>query len=200
MTCNHIILALLWFIYCILHSALASRPVKQKLQQKLTKNYKYYRIFYTVFSFVFLAAVIWFQISMATIQLFQLTSWMLLAGAVISFFGLTLMLVCIKKYFFNLSGLRSLIEENNSGALIVSGVHKYVRHPLYLGTFAFIWGLFLLLPYLSLLIANTIITIYTLIGIELEEKKLIAEFGDRYVQYRKKVPKLIPLLKAKRKA
>jgi protein-S-isoprenylcysteine O-methyltransferase Ste14 len=55
-----------------------------------------------------------------------------------------------------------------------------------------LWGLFIILPYLSFLISNIIITIYTLIGIELEEKKLELEFGESYRQYKQKVPKLLP--------
>jgi protein-S-isoprenylcysteine O-methyltransferase Ste14 len=116
-------------------------------------------------------------------------------GIVLGFFGLALMLVCIKKYFIGLSGLLSLVQKNASQDLIITGVHKYVRHPLYLGTFAFIWGLFLVLPYWSLLIADTVITIYTLIGIKWEEDKLVSEFGESYKLYQKKVPMIIPFTK-----
>ena len=196
MLLNHIILAILWIVYCVLHSVLASEGIKKKLQQK-TK--KWYRLGYTIFSFVFLVVVLYWQVSISTIQLFQIADAILLTGLVLSFSGLVLMLICIKKYFINLSGLRSLVMENFSNELQITGIHKHVRHPLYLGTFAFIWGLFLLLPYLSLLIANFIITVYTLIGIELEERKLVAEFGKDYEDYRRRVPKLIPFLKLRRK-
>ena len=118
-------------------------------------------------------------------------------GSILSLSGLVLMSLSVYKYFMSLSGLRSLIIENFSNELQIKGVHRYVRHPLYLGTFAFIWGLFLLIPYLSLLIVNAIITIYTLIGIELEEAKLVNEFGDRYVHYQRRVPKIIPSFRAK---
>lgn len=162
------------------------------------KNYKRYRLWYTLFAFVFLVVIIYYQIRILTIELFKWNDLIFIAGITISSAGLILMLVCIRKYFMSLSGLRSLIIENFSNELQITGVHKYVRHPLYLGTFLFIWGLFLLLPYLSLLITNIIITIYTLIGIELEEQKLVAEFGDDYEQYRRTIPKLIPFLKPKR--
>ena len=77
------------------------------------------------------------------------------------------MILCIKNYFLSLSGLKSLLNESYSNELIIKGVHRYVRHPLYLGTFAFIWGLWLLLPTVSFLIVNVIITTYTLVGIRL---------------------------------
>ena len=91
-----------------------------------------------------------------------------------------------------LSGLRSLLQEETYSELLISGIHRYVRHPLYLGTFLFIWGLAILFPTLSLFISNLVITIYTLIGIKLEERKLVIEFGDQYRTYQQNVPKLIP--------
>jgi len=193
---DHIILATLWIIYCALHSVLASECVKKKMRQKLN-DFKWYRIWYSVFALFFLIALFYFQVRLRTVQLFFLNDIILTAGVILSGSGLLLMAVCIRKYFMNLSGLRNLFVENFSNELQITGVHRYVRHPLYLGTFAFIWGLFLLLPYLSLLIANIIITVYTLIGIRLEEKKLMVEFGESYRKYRSIVPKLFPSFKAK---
>ena len=191
---DHVILAILWIIYCVLHSILAATSLKKKLQNRFGKNYKFYRLFYTIFSFVFLIWLIYFQINMQTYQFYELGFGILITGLILSFLGMILMIICIGKYFVSLSGLRSLVQESPSSELMIKGIHKHVRHPLYLGTFAFIWGLFLLLPYLSLLISNTIITIYTLIGIGLEERKLELEFGEKYRQYMSEVPKLLPRL------
>ena len=96
------------------------------------------------------------------------------------------------KYFFQLSGLRSLVRETKTNELMITGIHKYVRHPLYAGTFVFIWGLWVLLPSVALMISNFIITVYTLIGIGFEEKKLVNEFGEAYKKYMKEVPMIIP--------
>jgi len=198
MILNHIFLALLWIVYCVLHSVLASDWIKKNMRMRM-KNFKWYRLWYTLFAFVFLAAIIYFEVEMATMQLFQPNSFTVIAGTVLSLSGLGLMFICIRKYFMNLSGLRSLFIENFSNELQIKGVHKYVRHPLYLGTFVFIWGLLLLMPLASLLISNTIITIYTLIGIGLEERKLLTEFGESYSKYRKTVPMLIPSFKLRRR-
>jgi methanethiol S-methyltransferase len=197
MVINHIILAMLWIIYCVLHSVLASDRIKQILRKKL-KSYKWYRLWYTLFAFVFLVVLIYYQIQISTIEFFHPANFIFVAGIVLSAAGLILMVLCIRKYFMNLSGLRSLVIENFSNELQIKGIHRYVRHPLYLGTFIFIWGLFVVMPQLSLLITNVIITCYTLIGIELEERKLLSEFGDDYHVYRQTVPKLLPFPKFKR--
>jgi protein-S-isoprenylcysteine O-methyltransferase Ste14 len=135
---------------------------------------------------------------MPPLELFTGSKFYSVGGIVVALFGLLIMAICIRKYFMNLSGLRSLFREGFANELQITGIHKYVRHPLYLGTFIFIWGLLLVIPHLSLLISNTIITIYTLVGIELEERKLEAEFGEGYKEYRTKVPKLIPFAKPQR--
>ena len=197
MLVHHIILAMLWIVYCILHSAMASVSLKKKLKLKLGSSFKYYRLFYSVLAFLLLAGVLYYQISIPTYKLLPGTLPVLLPGIIFTVSGLSLMMICIKKYFVSLSGLLSVFEENPSNTLIINGVHRFIRHPLYSGTFVFIWGLFLLFPFVSLLIADTIITVYTLIGIGFEENKLIAEFGESYVAYKKQVPKLIPSFKPK---
>ena len=104
------------------------------------------------------------------------------------------MMSCIHKYFYDLSGIQALQKDRPiaTPALQQNGLHKHVRHPLYFGTLLFVWGLFFLFPLLSNLIAATALTIYVLIGIELEEKKLLLEYGREYEEYSKRVGKLIP--------
>lgn len=192
MLLNHLILATLWIVYVVLHSALASIRMKTILQKKLGKLYKHYRLIYTIFSFLTLAAIAWYQLSIPTIRFYKPGFLIVIFGYLITITGFGIMLSCIKKYFMSLSGLRSLLRETNNPELIISGIHRYVRHPLYLGTFVFIWGMLILAPFLSLLITNIIITVYTLIALRFEEEKLVREFGEQYTSYQKTVPKIIP--------
>jgi protein-S-isoprenylcysteine O-methyltransferase Ste14 len=115
-----------------------------------------------------------------------------ITGAVITLAGFTVMSLCIYKYFFQLSGLKSLVENRVNNELMITGIHKHVRHPLYSGTFVFIWGLLILIPTWSVLIADAIITIYTLIGLRFEEQKLVREFGEKYLEYKRQVPMILP--------
>ena len=194
---NHVILIILWIVYCMLHSLMASRGIKKWLAQVLGPGFKYYRLFYTLFAFLTLVLILYYQFTLPRIKLFESSIYTWIAGLLIGLSGLVIMIICIKRYFMSLSGLLSLVKESNEQTLIISGIHKYLRHPLYLGTFGFIWGAFLCYPYWSLLIANTIITIYTLIAIKFEEDKLVAEYGNSYIQYQQRVPKLIPSLKSR---
>jgi methanethiol S-methyltransferase len=200
MVANHIILAILWIVYGVLHSVLAATNVKQWAQHTLHIPAAYYRIVYTLFAFISLVLLVWFQLSLPTTDVFPTNRFSIAAGWLIGIPGLVLMAVCIRKYFFSLSGLRSLFVENAKQPLEITGIHRFVRHPLYLGTFLFIWGLFILFPQLSLLISNAIITGYTLVGMGLEEKKLIRDFGQDYRRYQEKVPRLIPYFKSRKPA
>jgi methanethiol S-methyltransferase len=192
---NHIILILLWSVYCILHSLMASSGFKQKLVSLLGTRFKYYRLFYTLFAFLFLVFILYYQFNIETSRAFESSYYTRLAGILFGISGLIIMITCIKKYFMSLSGLLSLVKETSYNTLIITGIHKYVRHPLYLGTFGFIWGAFLCYPFWTILIADTIITLYTLIAIRFEEDKLVKEYGNSYKEYQQRVPKLIPSIK-----
>jgi methanethiol S-methyltransferase len=76
--------------------------------------------------------------------------------------------------------------------------YRYVRHPLYLGFVIAFWSA----PTMTVghLWFSAACTGYILIGIWLEERDLVALFGDQYRRYREQVSMLVPLRFGARRA
>ncbi|MDE3122616.1 MAG: isoprenylcysteine carboxylmethyltransferase family protein [Paracoccaceae bacterium] len=95
---------------------------------------------------------------------------------------------------FALFGLRQsgVVRGPGPQGFITPGAYAHVRHPIYLGTLILLWAV----PVMSLghLVFSTGLTLYTVIGARLEERDLIAIFGETYRRYRATVPMLLPRL------
>jgi len=179
-------------VFAIIHSVLSTSLVKRGAQRLMKGSFKYYRLLYSIIAFATLAWVLHIHFSIQEIILW-LTPWYeKWLAALMILGGVVVMAICIKKYFLYLSGIDVFLDEQQTPVLEQTGLHAYVRHPLYAGTLLFVWGIFVGYPYTSNLISCACITIYTLIGIYFEEKKLVREYGAVYLEYRKKVPMLIP--------
>lgn len=74
-----------------------------------------------------------------------------------------------------------------------SWLYRYMRHPIYTGWLVIFWAT----PQMSVghLLFAIGMSAYIVVGIIYEERDLIATFGGRYRDYRRRVPALIPGLK-----
>lgn len=192
MNSSHTWLAVGWICFCFLHSLLAAPLVKKKIERIFGKYGRNYRIFYSLFAGLSLVAVLIYQFSIQSPRLFVLAIGGMFVAGLFCITGLVIMAYCIRKYFFYVSGVEVFTHEVVKPVLQKDGLHQYVRHPLYLGTLVFIWSLFFLFPYLNNLIACIVISMYTLVGIRFEERKLLGEFGNAYEEYQRTVPMLFP--------
>lgn len=119
--------------------------------------------------------------------------------AIIQVFALILMIVGMAQTgVLSFLGIRQLFSGTDEPAskLVVDGLYRYVRHPLYTAGLVIIW----LLPVMScnLLALNIGLTLYILIGALFEERKMLRDFGEAYAEYQRRTPMLIPGLRLKK--
>ena len=191
---------MVWLIFAVvlwgvLHSLLASSGVKNFLRRFLGNRFmKFYRLLYNVFAVVSIAPVLYLMISLPDQTLYQVpTPWnyFMLAGQGLSV--LFLFVAVLQTDLLSFAGLRQLIQEEKPGNLVTSGLYRSVRHPLYTFSLLILW----LSPSMSMnsFLVYSALTIYILIGIVFEERKLLREFGQAYAEYRSSTPMLFPGLK-----
>jgi len=94
-----------------------------------------------------------------------------------------------------LFGLRQVFGASNAPAeasneFKTPGLYRAVRHPLYLGFLVAFWSTPIMTLGHFVFAAGS--TLYVLVAIPLEERDLMARFGDRYASYRKRVRALLP--------
>ncbi len=82
----------------------------------------------------------------------------------------------------------------NTTVLIKSGVYHYIRHPLYCSLLLLGTGIMFKDLGTLHLIAGSINIVALFITAKIEEKEMIARFGDQYAEYMKETKMFIPFL------
>ncbi len=82
-----------------------------------------------------------------------------------------------------------------AGRVMADGPYRFVRNPLYLGTWLTIAAIALLMPSTGALLAMALLTIFLLRLIFGEEAYLAAQLGEPYQAYLRAVPRLCPRLR-----
>ncbi|MBK5278819.1 MAG: isoprenylcysteine carboxylmethyltransferase family protein [Bacteroidia bacterium] len=184
----YLILILAWTVYFAIHSLMASAFVKDYFSKKLKAKFHFYRLVYNILSIIGLLGLLFLNGSIPAISFFQ-------SNGVVRYFSLMLAAIgvfVIKDAFrqYKLGSFLGFKQEDESFS--TNGILNKIRHPIYSGTILIVLGFFLFSPNLPTLISVLCIFVYLAIGINLEEKKLVQKFGDTYLEYKKKVPMLVP--------
>ncbi len=186
-------LIIVWVIFGLVHSVLASGTVKRGMTKIMGNGIKYYRAICFLVIAITLVFLIHYHFEAINTILWR-PHWIEKIFAILFILsGFVVMVIFTWKYFLDLSGIGVILGIERPVVLQETGLHAYVRHPLYAGAIFFMWGAFLGYPYMNNLVSAICLTIYALIGIYFEERKLVAEYGDQYKQYQARVPVLLPV-------
>ena len=184
------ILLLALAIWGVVHSFLASHMAKDLFRLKIG-SMDFYRLAYNIFAAISFLPILYLMATLPNQLVYEVPSpWNLVmfGGQLISV--ILLGIAFLQTDSLSFVGLRQLFEKEQSGALVVHGLYKIVRHPLYTFSLLFLW----LTPSVSQNSLTVYIgsTLYILIGVFFEERKLLREFGEAYADYKKSTPILIP--------
>lgn len=183
---------LLFLIYCIgyytLHSLMASNMMKSIIKLYPQK----YRLLFNFIAIITILPGIPLFKSMERGTYSMPAIVLVIMGVILALIGLGIILVALLNY--DLKEFTGLGKVKQNEELRINGLNKYVRHPLYTGTFLLVWGLYLGKMEGNFLIIALVTSVYIYLGTMLEERKLIAEFGEDYLAYKKQVPMFFPKL------
>jgi protein-S-isoprenylcysteine O-methyltransferase Ste14 len=184
-------------LYGLVHSLLASLTFKAWMQRWLGEwAGRTYRLAYNLFAIVSLLPILALPALLPDQRLYVIPfPFALLTLALQGLAVVGLLLGLLQTGVWSFLGLSQLNGENPSrpSRLVVRGLYRWVRHPLYSAGLVFIW----LTPLMTtnLLAFNLGATIYLIVGAMFEERKLLREFGQDYASYQAATPMLVPGLK-----
>lgn len=183
-------------LYGTLHSIAASIQVKALAEQWLGLfARRFYRLFYNLTATLGLILLLGLAGWMPDQYLYSIPS--PLRFVTLGLQALALLcavLALLQTGLGALSGFEQMTSHDGrplEHPLSLGGFYRWMRHPVYTFGLLFIW----LLPFmtLNLLALDLGLSVYTLVGIYFEERKLLAEFGEAYAVYRRRTPVLIPM-------
>ncbi len=195
----YLILLLLWILYFAVHSLLAATSVKNLFRRLLKHNFRYYRLCYVIFSVLTLLPVLYYNALVSSKLVLPADKLEIAryAGMIIATYGVIVVRRAFKAFSIrNFLGV-NFSEHTATEPLRTEGLLGHIRHPLYAGTLLIFTGFWLFSPTIANAIMVGVIFVYVLIGIQLEEKKLLEIYGKQYKIYKTQVPMLIPFFKKK---
>lgn len=188
--------ALLSLAFFSVHSILIRRAVRSKLARWIP--HAYYPALFAIVSGIVLWSVmlLWQPSTDIWIQLEGGLAWLLRGISLLASIGFILTVKSLHAFkAFDLLGRNVMLahlrnQPVRTPKLAAHGAFRFVRHPLYALTLVIIWAT----PTMTLdrVIFNILWTSWMIVGVYLEEKDLVAEFGMAYREYRQAVPMLIP--------
>lgn len=107
--------------------------------------------------------------------------------------GIVILFRCI--WDFAVTGRGTLAPVDPPTQLVITGLYRYVRNPMYLGVLCILSGEALLFVSTGLLIYTlAVFLVVHLFVVFFEEPMLRRQFGESYQHYTRKVPRWLPLI------
>ncbi len=175
------------------HSVMIRRSFRQRLVPLLPAPY-HAVLFAIVSSLALFALIVFWQPSGHLVAAPEgLARWLLRALYVLALGGLAWGVRSLGAFDpFGIRDVRHHLRgtQPRPQPIVARGPYRWVRHPLYLFVLLMIWSA----PDLTAdrLLFNVLFTGWMILGTRLEERDLVAEYGESYREYQRRVPMLVP--------
>lgn len=181
-----------------MHSFLISPFMIGYMQVRFPGCDSWYRLFYNSFSLITLLVPLYFMLTIKSKPVFSWEGIMQIPRFTLLLSALILFREGSKKYdigfFLGIKQLKAGKSNTllSDGELFTpTGVFGVIRHPWYAGSLLLVWS-GLAVYTASTTITASILSIYLVMGTFLEERKIVAEYGESYRNYQKNVSMLFP--------
>jgi protein-S-isoprenylcysteine O-methyltransferase Ste14 len=125
-------------------------------------------------------------------------NWIAIVGLILLLVGFPMIYLTLRTLSVHRALGEEIYKEKTQSQLITTGIYAYTRNPLYLSsTILFIgWSLLTrFTPFIFITLLFMILFVQVAIW---EEKELIDRFGEEYIEYKKRVPFIIPFPKLRK--
>ena len=184
-------IALGWVVYGIVHSWLAGAAIKQAVAERWPGFSPAYRLVYNGLAVILLLPPVWLTWRYSGAPLWHWPIWVAWPATLLALAGFAWSMVWYDGMDF--IGLRQWRlgrqGQANNEKLSLSPLHRHVRHPWYALGLLLMWTRDLNAAWL---VTTLVVSGYLIVGSRLEERKLIAIYGEAYRRYRERVPGLLP--------
>jgi methanethiol S-methyltransferase len=185
--------SLLCLVFFLQHSGMIRRSAKKQIATRVQATC--HPALYSIASgaALFALVLLWQPTNEFIFGLYGPARWLSVSLAVLAIAGFAWGVHSLRGFDpFGTLPLQAVLRGTpaTSSAFVAQGPYRYVRHPLYLFMLLLIWSA----PRLSTdqLLFDVLWTAWLVVGTKLEERDLLADFGQAYRQYQRSVPMLIP--------
>jgi len=188
----------LWICWCSMHSILIDFRVTQWVKRCLPGLLRYYRLLYNGLSLFTLWPLVTYTREADGEVLFSWQGWGVSVRILLLLSALILFWSGAQRYdirsFLGITQLKAgqtRLLLSTSCDFLPIGVFGITRHPWYLGSLFCIWTLYTEYS-IPVFCAAIILSLYLVVGSQLEERKIIREYGNSYRRYQQQVSMLFP--------
>jgi len=185
--------AMLSSVFFLQHSGMVRRSFQQRLGRFIPDPF--HGLVYTIASgsTLIVCLLLWQSAGEPLVRLSEVAGWALRAVFLLTFAGFGWGIASLGSIdTFGIKPVLALLKgtKPQSNPIVIKGPYRWVRHPLYFFAILLFWSC----PVITAdrLLFNVLWTTWVVLATKLEERDLVANFGDSYVRYQNDVPMILP--------